>query len=101
LRETLKLSWEEAETILDKLVVNGWVAKLQGNGWVLARDAGSIRVREIFRLFVFGKDAADVSEESAIRKLVASVAATVDGELEFSLRDLFTPGSGSRAARVA
>jgi len=102
LRETLKLSWEEAETILDKLVGNGWVAKLQGNGWVLARDAGSIRVKEIFRLFVFGKDAAEVSEESAIRKLVASVVATVDGELEFSLRDLFTPGSsGSRAARVA
>jgi membrane protein len=101
LRMALKLSWEEAETILDKLVVAGWVAKLQGNGWVLARDAGAIRVKEIFRAFVFGRDAADVSEESAIRKLVAGISSTVDGELDFSLRDLFATGSSTRAARIA
>ena len=79
----------------------GWVAKLQGNGCVLARDAGGIPVKEIFRLFVFGRDAAEVSEESAIRKLVAKVSSTVDGELDFSLRDLFATGSSSRAARIA
>jgi membrane protein len=101
LRTALKLSWEEAEAILDKLVVAGWVAKLQGNGWVLARDAGAIRVKEIFRAFVFGRDAADVSEESAIRKLVAGISSTVDGELDFSLRDLFATGSSTRAARIA
>jgi membrane protein len=101
LRTALKLSWEEAESILDKLVVAGWVAKLQGNGWVLARDAGAIRVKEIFRAFVFGRDAADVSEESAIRKLVAGISSTVDGELDFSLRDLFATGSSTRAARIA
>ena len=101
LRMALKLSWEEAEAILDKLVVAGWVAKLQGNGWVLARDAGAIRVKEIFRAFVFGRDAADVSEESAIRKLVAGISSTVDGELDFSLRDLFATGSSTRAARIA
>ena len=101
LRTALKLSWEEAEAILDKLVVAGWVAKLQGNGWVLARDAGAIRVKEIFRAFVFGRDAADVSEESAIRKLVAGISSTVDGELDFSLRDLFAAGSSTRAARIA
>jgi len=101
LRMALKLSWEEAEAILDKLVVAGWVAKLQGNGWVLARDAGAIRVKEIFRAFVFGRDAADVSEESAIRKLVAGISSTVDGELDFSLRDLFAAGSSTRAARIA
>ncbi len=101
LRTALKLSWEEAESILDRLVEAGWVAKLQGNGWVLARDAAGISVKEIFRLFVFGRDAAQVSEESAVRKLVANVSATVDGELNFSLRDLFTSGSGARAARIA
>ncbi len=103
LRTALKLSWEEAESILDRLVVAGWVAKLQGNGWVLARDAAGIPVKEIFRLFVFGRDAAEVSEESAIRKLVANLSSTVDGELNFSLRDLFAAGSGgsARAARIA
>lgn len=101
LRIALKLSWEDAEAILDKLVIAGWVAKLQGNGWVLARDAGGIPVKEIFRLFVFGRDAAEVSEEAAIRKLVANVSSTVDGELDFSLRDLFATGSSSRTARIA
>ncbi|MEO8166542.1 MAG: YhjD/YihY/BrkB family envelope integrity protein, partial [Betaproteobacteria bacterium] len=103
LREALKLSWEEAEAILDKLVGAGWVAKLQGNGWVLARDAGGIPVKDIFRLFVLGRDAAQISEESAVRKLVTNVSAKIDGELSFSLRDLFATGSGSstRAARIA
>jgi len=101
LRTALRLSWEEAETILEKLVVAGWVAKLQGNGWVLARDAGGIPVKEIFRLFVFGRDAAEVSEESAIRKLVANVSSTVDGELDFSLKELFATGSSTRTARIA
>jgi hypothetical protein len=68
---------------------------------VIARDAGGIPVKDIFRLFVFGRGAAEVSEESAIRKLVASVSSTVDGELDFSLKDLFASGSSSRAARVA
>ena len=101
LRMALKLSWEEAEAILEKLVNAGWVAKLQGNGWVIARDASNIPVKEIFRLFVFGRDAGEVSEESAIRKLVAMVSSTVDGELSFSLQDLFATGSSPRAARVA
>jgi membrane protein len=101
LRTALKLSWEEAEAILEKLVAAGWVAKLQGNGWVLARDAGGIPVREIFRLFVIGRDAGYASEDSAIRKLVSNVSSTMEGELDFSLRELFTPSSNVRSARIA
>jgi len=100
LRMAVKLSWEDAETILDKLVAAGWVAKLQGNGWVLARDAGVIRVGDVFRMFVFGREAADVSEDSILRRLVSSIAGNVDGELDFSLKELLA-GSGQRAARIA
>jgi len=100
LRMAVKLSWEDAETILDKLVAAGWVAKLQGNGWVLARDAGGIRVGDVFRMFVFGRDAADVSEDSTLRRLVSSIAGNVDGELDFSLKELMS-GGGQRAARYA
>jgi len=100
LRMAVKLSWEDAETILDKLVAAGWVAKLQGNGWVLARDASAIRVGDVFRMFVFGRDAADVSEDSTLRRLVSSIAGNVDGELDFSLKELLA-GSGQRAARYA
>jgi len=100
LRMAVKLSWEDAETILDKLVAAGWVAKLQGNGWVLARDAGAIRVGDVFRMFVFGRDAADVSEDSTLRRLVSSIAGNVDGELDFSLKELMA-GGGQRSARYA
>jgi membrane protein len=100
LRMAVKLSWEDAETILDKLVAAGWVAKLQGNGWVLARDASAIRVGDVFRMFVFGREAADVSEDSTLRRLVSSIAGNVDGELDFSLKELLA-GSGQRAAKYA
>ncbi|HEV8645094.1 MAG TPA: YihY family inner membrane protein [Burkholderiales bacterium] len=101
LRIAVKLSWEDAEAILDKLVASGWVAKLQGNGWVLARDASAIRVGDVFQMFVFGREAADVSEDSTLRRLVSSIAANVDGELDFSLKELLGTGGGQRAARIA
>jgi membrane protein len=101
LRIAVKLSWEDAEAILDKLVAAGWVAKLQGNGWVLARDATAIRVGDVFQMFVFGREAADVSEDSALRRLVSSIAASVDGELDFSLKELLASSGGQRAARIA
>jgi len=101
LRIAVKLSWEDAEAILDKLVAAGWVAKLQGNGWVLARDASAIPVGDIFQMFVFGREAADVSEDSALRRLVSSIAANVDGELDFSLKELLASSGGQRAARIA
>jgi membrane protein len=101
LRIAVKLSWEDAEAILDKLVASGWVAKLQGNGWVLARDASAIRVGDVFQMFVFGREAADVSEDSTLRRLVSSIAANVDGELDFSLKELLASGGGQRAARIA
>jgi membrane protein len=101
LRIAVKLSWEDAEAILDKLVAAGWVAKLQGNGWVLARDGGAIRIGDVFQMFVFGREAADVSEDSTIRRLVSSIAANADGELDFSLKELLPSGGGQRAARIA
>jgi membrane protein len=100
LRMALRLSWEDAESILDKLVLAGWVAKLQGNGWVLARDAGGIRIKEVFRLFVFGREAARATEETAIRRLVVKVLSSVDDQLDMTLKDLFTSGT-VRAARIA
>lgn len=101
LRTALRLSWEDAESVLDRLVSAGWVAKLQGNGWVLARDAGGIRLNEVFRLFVFGKDAAQTSDETAVKRLVSKVLSSVDDQLDLTLKDLFSTGAAARAARIA
>jgi membrane protein len=101
LRLSLRLSWEDAEFILDKLVSSGWVAKLQGNGWVLARDAGGIQVSDVYRTFVFGKEAAHLSEETAVRRLVSKLLSTVDEQLDLTLKELFSAGASVRATRIA
>lgn len=101
LRTALRLSWEDAELVLDKLVAAGWAAKLQGNGWVLARDAGGIRINDVFRRFVFGREAAHGSEETAVRRMVSQLLKQVDEELDMSLKDLFSGAPAARAAKIA
>lgn len=101
LRTALRLSWEDAELILDKLVAAGWVAKLQGNGWVLARDAEGIRMSDVFRLFVLGREAARGTEETVIRRLVVKILSSMDDQLDMTLKDLFATGGAARAARIA
>ena len=64
-------------------------------------SAGAIRVGDVFQMFVFGREAADVSEDSGIRRLVSSIAANVDGELDFTLKELLASSGGQRAARIA
>lgn len=100
LRESLRLSWEDTESVLERLVAAGWVAKLQGNGWVLARDAEGIRLNEVFRRFVLGGQAGRFSDETAVRRLVSKLLSSVDDQLDLSLKDLFSSGAG-RAAKIA
>lgn len=102
LRSIVKIAWEDMEAILDGLVQAGWVAKLQGNGWVLARDASRIRVIDIFRRFVFSEESGTVTDEQIIRSLAARIAKNTDDVLDMSIDQLFfgreSRGSASRAA---
>jgi membrane protein len=101
LRIAVRISWEQAEAILEKLESAGWVAKLQGNGWVLARDASAIRLNELYQAFVFSREAGDATEEGAIRRVVTDAAAVVDDTLDLSLKDLFSTATSRRTAKVA
>lgn len=102
LRRIVKISWEGMEAILDRLVEAGWVAKLQGNGWVLARDAGRIRVIDIYRRFVFSEEAGLVTDEQMIRALATRIAKNSDDLLDMTIEQLFfareARGASSRAA---
>ena len=40
------------ELVLERCAGLGWVAKTEKDGWVLARDADTIRVADIYRAFV-------------------------------------------------
>jgi membrane protein len=50
-----------AEMILDRCLALGWVAKAEKDGWLLARDAKSIQVGDVYRAFVYDADSVGVS----------------------------------------
>ncbi len=88
LRTIVKLPWEEMEFILDRLVAAGWIAKLQGNGWVLARDAESIHVVEVLRSFVIHADAANATDDQAIRNLVGRIVKSSESVVDMTLAEI-------------
>lgn len=102
LRTIVQLPWEEMEFILDRLVAAGWVAKLQGNGWIMSRDADGIHIVEILRSFVIHADAAKATEDEVIRKLVGRIVANAEDVVDMTLADLaFGSPARTGASKVA
>ncbi|HUQ25802.1 MAG TPA: YihY family inner membrane protein [Burkholderiales bacterium] len=50
------------EEVLVRAAARGWVARTEKDGWVLARDAESIRVADLYHEFVFDSGAVGVAE---------------------------------------
>lgn len=50
------------EELLVRAAARGWVARTEKDGWVLARDAESIRVSDLYHEFVFDSAAVGVPE---------------------------------------
>lgn len=71
LAQSLRVAPEECERLLERMVRFGWVAHAAGEGWVLAREAGSLAVGDVYRTFVFDPQAgaernAGVEEKGAV-----------------------------------
>jgi membrane protein len=45
-----------AERVLERMAALRWVARTEKDGWLLARDPGSIPLREVYREFVFDSE---------------------------------------------
>jgi membrane protein len=102
LRTVVKLPWEEMEAILDHLVGAGWVAKLQGNGWVLARDASRIKVIDVYRDFVLDESHAnEATDELAIQSLISRLARSADDVADITIAELFFGRDSRGTARAA
>jgi membrane protein len=105
LRAVVKLPWEEMEFILDRLVICGWVAKLQGHGWILARDADKIPVIEIFRNFVIHSEAVMATDIESIRNLVTLVVKDSEDIIDMTLAEIaygdMAPKSVSKSKKAA
>lgn len=62
LSRELRLLPDRVEEILERARALGWAARTEKDRWVLARDASSIRLGEVYRMFVFDADAVGVPE---------------------------------------
>ncbi|MGD8477247.1 MAG: YihY family inner membrane protein [Burkholderiales bacterium] len=101
LRTIVQLPWEEMEFILDRLISAGWVAKLQGNGWVLARDADGIHVVDVLRSFVIHAEAANATDDQAIRDLVGRIVKSSESVVDMTLADIAGLGRTRAASSKA
>jgi len=66
------------EEVLERAAARGWATRTEKDGWVLARDAGSIQLAELYQEFVFDSAAVGVSE----------------ADLGLSLQDYVAKGEG-------
>lgn len=91
LRARVRLPHEQCEELLERLARPGWVARAAGETWVLARDAGEIRLADVYGHFVFDPDAMrrEHSEES-FENAIVTLAAGVHDKLTITLKALFT-----------
>ncbi len=56
----LRLMPHRCEEILERCRGRGWTARTEKDGWVLAHDAASIRLEDLFRAFVYDAEATGV-----------------------------------------
>ena len=66
------------EEVLVRAAARRWVARTERDGWVLARDAGTIPLADLYREFVFDSEAVGVAE----------------ADLGLSLQDYIAKGKG-------
>jgi membrane protein len=62
LARQLRILPDRCEQILERARALGWAARTERDGWVLARDAQTIQLAEIYRAFVFDADAVGVPQ---------------------------------------
>jgi membrane protein len=92
LHPAVKVRIDHLEKILSLLAAAGWIARAGEDGWVLARDAATIRAEDVYRLFVFRADAQMPGRQASneLESLAAGMAAQIGSALDMTLEDLFT-----------
>jgi membrane protein len=65
------------ELILERCAEAGWVAKAEKDGWVLARDADTIRVADVYRVFVLDPELTGERLAEHWKHVDASLGATL------------------------
>ena len=88
---TTTVRMENVEHILETMVGAGWVRRTFPRGWVLHRDAATISVEDVFKLFVFRADAHLPGREAdaELETLVQEIGVRIGESMRMRLTTLF------------
>jgi membrane protein len=99
LRKNLRLGIEDIEDVLQRLSAAGWVRKAAGEGWVMARDPALLTVADVYRLFVFDPQRAQLTMDQSRIPETLLLNLLEKEEMKTPLRTLFTEGElGAKTA---
>ena len=103
LHPAVKVRVDHLEKILATLEGAGWVARSGPNGWVLCHEAATIKVEDIYRLFVFHTDAHVPARHASaeLESLVYEISTRVGSNLQMTLEALVSQTEDSADAKAA
>ena len=91
LHGAVKARVESIEAVLDKMIGAGWVSRVVPAGWVLDRDPETIKVADVYRLFVFSSEARRpmLDSDPGLEALVCDISARAAENMQISVEELF------------
>jgi len=91
LHQVVKVRLDHLETLLGMLASTSWVARSGPSGWLLSRDPATIKVEDIYHLFVFHSEARSPARhaDARLEALAHDVSARAAGGMQMSLAQLF------------
>jgi membrane protein len=92
LHPVVKVRLDHLEGILNALVGATWVARCGTDGWVLSRDITAIKLKDVYRLFVFHSDAHVPARHAdpELETLVYGISSRITDHMQMSLGELFS-----------
>jgi membrane protein len=103
LHSAVRLGVERIEAMLDTMIGATWVSRAIPDGWVLKRDPGSIKVADVYRLFVFNAEQRIPAREAdaEVDALAHDISTSIAEHMQHSVDDLFrTAGRASAVSPV-
>ena len=90
LHAEVKLPIDRLEAMLDAMSDVRWAGRV-GRGWALTRDAGAIRVADVYHLFIFRVGAKLPSRQSGqeLDRLALDLVGGIEERLQLSVEELF------------
>jgi membrane protein len=90
LSKSLHLGYDALEAIFEKLANAQIVRKAEGQGWLLLRDAGHVRVNELLEIFVFNRGEKFVEDQNdPLSKWLDDCLQQRNRDADITLQELF------------